>query len=474
MYRSELLIGGKLVEGASAFAAISPYTGQEIGQVANADEHQVEAALSGATDAFRTWKDAPRRERQELLRKIAAGVAAAETELVDLAVQEIGKPLTWARGEVLRLGLTFQLAADLLSGDAGEWLPADYDPRGDGYSCRAARFPIGPIACIVPYNWPYNLAAHKIAPALAAGNTVVLKGGRTSSLCTLALARIIHEAGCPPGVLNAIYCEPALAERMCLDPRIAMLSFTGSPAVGWALKEKLPRKRVSLELGSNSFAIVCDDADLDWATPRLRDGGYGYAGQICISVQHILAARPIYDELKGRLIRATAECPTGDPSDERVVCGPLIDGRAADKVQQWVAEAVNQGASVLAGGDRTGNVLPPLLVEGRPPGARLSCQEVFGPVMTLEPFDTLDEAFAAVNTGSMGIHTGIFTSDIGIATRAFGQLETGGVVVNDYPTMRFDNMPYGGVKESGFGREGVRYTFDEMTELKSLVVRTAR
>ncbi|HZH97714.1 MAG TPA: aldehyde dehydrogenase family protein, partial [Fimbriimonadaceae bacterium] len=354
-----------------------------------------------------------------------------------------------------------------------EALPVDYDPRGSGYTCRVERFPIGVVFGIVPYNWPYNLAAHKLAPALAVGNTVVLKPSSTACLSTLTLARIIQEAGCPAGVVNAVPCPSSIVEKALNDPRIAMLSFTGSPPVGWKLKGLLPEKRVSLELGGDASAIVAPDADLDWATTRIVQGAYGYAGQICIAIQHVLVHESIYTDMRERLVRATTECSWGDPELEETVCGPVINSDAADKVEAWRDEAVAAGAVVIAGGERRGNTVQPTLLEGVPCSVKLANEEVFGPLLTLAPYRDLDEALARVNSSDYGIQAGIFTRDLSVAERAFRELEVGGVIVNDYPTLRFDSMPYGGVKRSGFGREGVRYAMDEMTELKTLVVRTA-
>jgi acyl-CoA reductase-like NAD-dependent aldehyde dehydrogenase len=286
------------------------------------------------------------------------------------------------------------------------------------------------------------------------------------------LARLIHDAGCPPGVVNAVNVPSKAILPVARDPRVKMISFTGSPPVGWMLKRELAEKRVSLELGGNATAIVHEDADLDWAIPRLVAGGYGYAGQICIAIQHVLVHRSRYVETKEKLMSGTRDCPWGDPQDRNVVCGPLISTDAAQKVRDWIEEAVKLGGALLVGGTHEGNVVVPTLIENVPEAAKLSCQEVFGPVLTLAPYDTLDEAIERVNSSEYGIQCGIFTADLRVAERAFREIEVGGVIVNDYPTMRFDNMPYGGVKKSGFGREGVKYAMEEMTELKAMLTRT--
>lgn len=466
-----VFFGGACDHEVAKEVAISPYDGRTLGTVAEGDWPHCEAALDAAHRAFDAWKRTPRHERQALLRRVASKVRERSDELGEVMSAEVGKPITWARAEVARLAVTFDLAADLLSAPSGVMEPADMDPRGVGHWLRVERFPVGVVLAIVPYNWPYNLAAHKLAPALAAGCTVVLKPSRAAALSTMTLARLIHECGCPPGVLNAVNVAPQLAERMALDARVKFVSFTGSPAVGWALKAKVPEKRVSLELGGNGFAWVCRDADLDWAAQRIAAGAYGYAGQVCIAVQHVLCEESVYPSFRAKLIDATRNTPWGDPSDPNTVCGPLISSDDADRVLEWVEEAVSAGASVLAGGNRVNQVVEPTLVEGVPPHVRLGCEEVFGPVATVESSPSFQAMIERVNAGPYGIHCGVFTRDLALAERAFQELEVGGVVVGDGPTLRLDAMPYGGVKRSGFGREGVRYAFEEMTEPKAMLVR---
>lgn len=467
-----MFVGGPCDQSVGKQVLRAPYDGKLVGTAAEGGWSELKACVDAATEAFGSWRHSPRRERQKLLRTIAALIRERSDDLAETLTAEVGKPITASRGEVARLALTFDYAADLLSCYGVEALPLDMDPRGTGYRCSVERFPIGVIFCIVPYNWPFNLAAHKLAPALATGNTVIVKPSPLAPISTLTLLRLIHEAGCPPGVINGWNGPPALAEKALADPRVKMLSFTGSAKVGWMLKAMLPEKRVTLELGGDASAVVCADADMDWSLSRIVAGAFGYAGQICISIQHVLVDRRVYDAAKSQLIELTRACPTGDPALEATVCGPLISAEAADRVMAMIDEAVGKGAKVLAGGGRTGNVIEPTLLEDVPGDVPLSCEEAFGPVLTLSPFDTLDEAFARVNASQYGIHAGVFTQDLRIAERAFRELEVGGVIVNDYPTLRFDNMPYGGVKRSGFGREGVRYAMDEMTEPKTLVVRS--
>ncbi|MGV3617494.1 MAG: aldehyde dehydrogenase family protein [Fimbriimonas sp.] len=452
----------------------APFDGAVLGTAAEGGLQDLRTCIGAAHDAYLEWRESPRHVRQALLRRIAVLVREREAELVDVLTREVGKPVVWSRGEVGRLALTFDYAADQLATWGHEAMPVDLDSRGEGHRCVVERFPRGVIFCIVPYNWPFNLAAHKIAPAIASGNAVVLKVSPQAPLSTLTLARLIHEAGCPPGLINAWNGPAPNAEKVLVeDARIRMLSFTGSVPVGWKLKGRLPDRMVTLELGGDASAIIHADADLEWAVSRVTAGGYGYAGQVCISVQHVLAHRSVYDEVRERLVAATLACPTGDPEDERTVCGPLISDEAADRVVAWIGEATDAGARLLAGGEREGRLVRPTLLEGVPDSVAVAKEEVFGPVLTLTPYDALDEAIAKVNRSTYGIQAGVFTHDLRVAERAFRGLEVGGVIVNDYPTLRFDNMPYGGVKRSGFGREGVRYAMDEMTEPRTMVVRSS-
>lgn len=473
---AELLIGGHFY-GSACDSSVpkdsvhAPYNGKRIGTVAEATQALADAAVEAASQAFPNWSKSAIHVRRALLRKVSDRIRVEKTMLAELLAQEVGKPIKLAEGEVDRLALTFDLAHDLLSQPAGHVLPADYDPRGEGYRIFAQRFPIGPIFGIVPYNWPFNLAAHKLAPALAAGNTIVLKTSSQASLSTLTLAKLIHECGCPDGVFNAIRIPAADAEAISADDRIKMISFTGSPKVGWGIKQRYPQKRVSLELGGNAFAIVDRSADLDWAVKRIVAGGYGYAGQVCIAVQHVLAHHQILPELRERLIEATISCKWGDPMSPETVCGPLITEEAALKVMEWIHEAESAGATVLAGGNRSGSLVEPTLIENVPTGTQLASEEVFGPVLTLEAFESLDQAVERLNEGKYGIQCGFFSADTAASETLFRAAEVGGVIVNDYPTLRFDNMPYGGVKRSGYGREGVQFAFEEMTEWKTLVER---
>jgi acyl-CoA reductase-like NAD-dependent aldehyde dehydrogenase len=449
----------------------APYDGKLVGTAAEAGWSEFDAAIDAATEAYKTWQFSSPQNRADLLNKIADLVTERKQDLSKLMAVEIGKPITQAEAEVTRLILTFQLAAKIAIESHTREIDVTYDSRGGNCKVTATRVPIGPTVAIVPYNWPYNLAAHKIAPALAAGNTLVVKTPSNGTLCTLLLGRIIHEAGCPDGVVNFLNGAGALAQKAAQDKRIKMLSFTGSPKVGWMLKELLPTKRVSLELGGDATCVVAEDADIDSAVEKLIPGAFAYAGQICISVQHILVHESRYEEFRTKFVKATEAIKTGDPLDRDVVCGPLISDDAAEKIIALLDEAESSGATILTGGQRTGRVVEPAIIENATRKMRVGCEEAFGPVVTLQSYNSDQQAIDWINASDFGIHAGLFTNDQQRIESFFNQIEIGGLIINDSPSLRFDAMPYGGVKKSGFGREGVFNTFHEMTEDKVLVIR---
>lgn len=476
MHHGELLIGGHFFggpcdQGVGKDQVFAPYDGRMIGTVAEAGWQEIDAALDAAQHAFQRWSVSSRRERIDLLRGIASLVRNRREELSQLMAQEVGKPITLARGEVDRMAITFDLSADLLTHPSGQILPADYDERGKGVRISVESFPVGPVLAITPWNWPYNLAAHKIAPAIAAGCTVLLKGASSASLSTLALARLIHEAGCPAGVLNAVNCPGKLAERAALDDRICAITFTGSAEVGWNLKQKAYKKRVVLELGNDSHAIVMPSADLQTAMKACAASAFAYAGQVCISLQHLLVHEDVYEEARDLMIASTQNIKYGDPLDEEVICGPVIRPDDADRIIEWIEEAEKDGGTVLTGGSRIGQVIEPTLMEDVSRSTKLGCQEVFGPLATLSSFKTLDEAIQRVNLSQFGLQSAIFTRDIAEADQAYREVKTGGLAINDSPSLRIDGMPYGGVKESGVGREGPMWAFEDYVERRTRIER---
>jgi len=465
-----LYIGGRWRQTKVAQDILSPYDGSVVGTVSVGDEKDVLDAIAAARGAFAVTKDWSSGERSELCARIASGIAAKKEAFAKTIALEAGKPVSQARREVDRAIATFTIAAEEAKRIAGEAVPIDLDPATKGYSAFVGRFPIGPVAAISPFNFPLNLVAHKAAPALACGCTVVHKPASKTPLTAVMLAGTIEEAGAPPGAYNLAICGKPAAELLATDPRLAMLTFTGSAEVGWRLRELAARKKVALELGGNAGVFVGADADLPWAAKRCAQGAYAYAGQICISVQRIYVDRAVFNEFVRLFLEEASGLRAGDPMDENTFLGPLIDEGSADRVMKWVEEAVRDGAKLLCGGARRGNVIDPLLLTGVDPKAKVSAEEVFGPVAIVEPCDGAGDGIARIDDSRYGLQAAIFTHDIRTIREAYRAIEVGGLIVNDYPTFRADNYPYGGVKESGSGREGVRYAIEEMTEPRALVI----
>lgn len=466
-----LLIGGEIVATGRIAEVRSPYDDALVGRVCLAGPDEIERAIGSGLDATHTMRAMPRHARRRILRGIADGVRAAREDFARTIALEAGKPIVQARGEVDRAVVTFELAADEALRLGGELLPLDLEPRTEGFLATVHRMPLGLIAGISPFNFPLNLVAHKVGPALAAGNALVLKPASRTPLSALRLGRLALEAGAPPGALNVVPCDRETGEAIVVDPRFRMLTFTGSAAVGWPMKARAgEKKRVVLELGGNAAVIVEPDADLDWAAERCAAGGFSYAGQSCISVQRILVHRDVYEAFAAKLLARIALLKVGDPLDEGTDVGPLIDEENAKRIVSWIDEARASGARVLVGGGRKGSMVEPAVVEDPPPKAKIVCEEAFGPVVTLQRYAGFDEALDAVNDSAFGLQAGLFTHDLRRVYRALETLEVGGLVIGEVPTFRADNYPYGGVKGSGMGREGVRYAIEEMTELRTLVI----
>ncbi|RIK01304.1 MAG: aldehyde dehydrogenase [Armatimonadetes bacterium] len=467
-------VGGEEIaqpQNAEVVEVQSPWDPKWIGRSFLSSRELVEDAVESSLRAFEVWRRSSPEERSSLLTRIADEIARRKERLAELLVFEIGKPIVWAEGEVARLEITFRLAAQLASIERPKTLDLSCDPRGKDFAGSVQREPRGPVLAFVPYNWPYNLAAHKLAPALATGNTVLLKPSPHAPISSLELVRLIHDVGCPAGVVNAMNLSNDDAQWLAQHDGVKLLSFTGSPRVGWFLKSLVPRKPVVLELGGDASVIVWEDADIEWATQRIVASAYGYAGQVCISAQHVVASAGVLDQLKVRLTEATLSCKIGSPLDRDTVCGPMISEGEAARVEAWIEEARKGGANLLAGGVRNGTWYPPTLVENAPPESKLGCEEVFGPVLTLVGVDSLDEALARVNSSKYGIHASLFTQSEEVVRACHDNLEVAGLIVNDAPTIRFDGMPYGGIKDSGVGREGVAHAMEAMTEPKVLLQR---
>ena len=449
---------------------INPFNGQLLAEVAQATDQDIEQAIASTSGASAAMAALAGHARYNILQQIAALIYRRRDEFASTITAEAGKPITDAKREVGRAVQTFTVAAEEARRIPGEVVPLDWTPNTESHLGILRRFPIGPILGITPFNFPLNLVAHKVAPALAAGNPILIKPAPQTPLTALLLGEVALEAGLPPGGLNVVPCDNTLAERFVTDPRFKMLSFTGSAAVGWMLKAKCGKKKVTLELGGNAGVIIEPDADLDVAAQRCATGGFGYAGQTCISVQRIFAHHTIADLFTTKLLMQVARLNAGDPTDEATVVGPLIDQGAAQRIESWITEAVTQGARVLLGGKRMGSVVEATVLSNVKPDMKVSCQEVFGPVVTVTPYRQLSEAIAALNQSDYGLQAGVFTQDVNKIFHAFRYLEVGAVLANEIPTFRADHMPYGGVKDSGLGREGIRAAIEDMTEPRLLVL----
>ncbi|GAB3096489.1 aldehyde dehydrogenase family protein [Lysobacter terrae] len=451
---------------------LDKYTGKRATRVALADAAAVRKAIVAAYKAREAMAAFPPDARRDVLEHCVRRFGERFEELALALCIEAGKPIKDARGEVTRLIDTFRIAAGEATRNAGELLELQISPRARGYRGMVKRVPIGVCSFITPFNFPLNLVAHKVAPAIAAGCPFVLKPADKTPIGALIIAEILAETNLPKGAFSVVVCHTDDAAALVEDERIALLSFTGG-LIGWDLKARAGRKKVTLELGGNAACIVDADpgASLDHVVERLIFGAYYQSGQSCISVQRIYAHAGIYDKLRRKLKAAVSKLRMGDPRGEKVFIGPMVNEEAAQRVENWIAAARKGGAKVLAGGPRTGNMLPAALLEKVPHDADLYRKEAFGPVAMIEPFDDFDDALDRVNDSDFGLQAGVFTGNLAHAMRAWDRLEVGGVIVGDVPSFRVDNMPYGGVKHSGLGREGVRYAIEDMTEQRLLVIR---
>jgi acyl-CoA reductase-like NAD-dependent aldehyde dehydrogenase len=468
---TEIYLNGKRVAGSAPAAAVrAPFDGTLIAQVEQAGPDQVQQAIAGMFRVRNDLSRMPAWKRAQACARVHQGLTERAEVFAKSIAHEAGKPIRTARGEVARAISTFKLAAEEATRIPGEQLPVDIDPRGNGYWALVERFPIGPCAFITPFNFPLNLVAHKVAPAIAAGCPFIVKPSERTPLTALLLGELLAEAALPEGTWSVLPCDRDVARPLVTDDRIKLLSFTGSPEVGFKMKADAGKKQVVLELGNNSAVLLEPDTNLADAVPRIVSGAFGYAGQSCISVQRIYLHQAIAGEATRLLVAAAQNLVVGDPLAEQTDVGPVIDAAAADRITRWIASS---GGELLCGGRREGSLLWPALLRGVQADSPLLTQEAFGPVAILETYRDFDDVLDRIDAGRFGLQAGLFVRDIHKVRKAFTRPEMGGVVINDVPTTRIDNMPYGGVKDSGLGREGVKYALEHMTERRVLLVRDA-
>lgn len=472
-YRTSNFVNNEwLSEGDGSFLSVlDKYNGMEIGRIPHASEEQMEAAIVAANEAFEITRKWSAGKRAEMMRKLYERLKEQKEKFVNLIINEGGKPRSYASNEIDRCLTTLRLAYEETTRHEGEVVPMDFD-AGEGKTAFTKRFPIGVIACITPFNFPLNLVMHKVAPALAVGCTVVIKPAPQAPMSCLAFAELLKEVGYPEGVINVLVCDIPVAEKLVRDERVAKLSFTGSDKVGWYLKSICGKKKITLELGGNASVIVDEDVDVESITDLVAKGAYLYAGQICISTQRIFVHEKVYNRFEQALIESIQKLKIGDPQDMDVLIGPVIDAGHLKRIAEWVEEAKAAGAKILCGGNTESNehnLYQATLLTNTNDSMKVSCEEVFGPVAVLEKYSTFEEAIALNNNSKFGLQVGVFTNRLDHFKKAFEELEVGGVIMNNIPGFRIDNMPYGGVKDSGLGREGLVYAMDEMTEGRLLV-----
>lgn len=448
------------------------FTGEVATRVPLADPATIDAGISGTVAAAEPMRNMAPYERQAVLNHCVRRFTERFDELALSLCIEAGKPIKDSRGEVSRLIDTFRVAAEESVRMTGEIMNLEISPRARGYRGMFKRVPIGPCSFISPFNFPLNLAAHKVAPALAVGCPFVLKPASRTPIGALIIGEVLAETDLPLGAFSILPCSRDGADLFTTDDRLRLLSFTGSPAVGWNLKARAGKKKVVLELGGNAAVIVDADTDLQDATERIVFGAFYQSGQSCIGVQRIIIHETVFEELRDRLVAATEALPVGDPKDEKTFVGPMISEREAERLESWINEAVAAGGRLLCGGQRNGALLPATLLENVPHDQAICTHEAFGPVAVLSRFSDFGDALAEVNDSTFGLQAGVFTRDLYRMQQAWDELDVGGVIIGDVPSWRVDNMPYGGVKDSGLGREGIRFAMEDMTEIRNLVIRT--
>jgi acyl-CoA reductase-like NAD-dependent aldehyde dehydrogenase len=465
-----LILGGVKKQTEEIISVRFPYTGEVYAQVCQASTSDLKAAVTEAVKGFESTKKLSSGARARILTKLADEIHRRGDELADVLVMEGGKTRKFAVSEVARAEVTVRTSAEEAKRIYGEIIPLDWSDDTEARTGFLQRFPLGPVVGIVPFNFPLNLACHKLAPAIAAGNSIILKPASSTPVSSLLLGEMALAAGMPQAAISVVPCAGKRAEQLARDPRVAYLSFTGSCTVGWHLREIAGRKKVGLELGGNAAVILHEDANLDYAAQRIATGGFINAGQVCISVQRVLIHRPVYERAVEKILAAVKMLTVGDPRDLTTDVGPMIDRIKAEDAYRKVQEAVTQGARILTGGTLEETMFAPTVLVDTNSTMRVNKEEVFAPVISVAPYDDFSEALRIANAGEFGLQVGIFTQNINRAMQAFADMDVGGVIVNDIPTFRVDQMPYGGAKGSGIGREGPRYAIEEMSELRLMVI----
>ncbi len=469
MESKRILVGGTFTDSVREHEVQDPWNGELFARTFFATQSQLEEAVHKATEAEAAMASLASHEKEQILRSIAKALADREEEVIRTICREAGKPYKYAKVEASRAVQTFHVAAEECKRRPKEYIDLDWTPAGTHKEGLVDSFPVGTIAGITPFNFPLNLVAHKIAPAIAAGCPIVLKPDERTPLSALLLAEIIHETTLPEGALSVVPTDRETGNLLVTDEDIALLSFTGSPRAGWEMKKNAGKKKVILELGGNAGTVVCDDSDPGHAIDRCVFGGFVYAGQVCIHAQRILVEDNIFEEFERRYVQAVEGLKPGEPMDPKTDISSMIDDASAARVEQWIEEARSEGAKVLAGGKREGRYMEPTVMTRTHPSMKVNCEEVFGPVVTLERFNTFEEALDTVNNSRYGLQAGLFTKSQPKIDHAFRTLQVGGLVVNDVPAFRVDHMPYGGIKDSGLGREGLKYAIREMMEPRILI-----
>lgn len=474
MEAEKYLIGKEFISSGNIIDITNPYTGKVVKQIHKSSEADVNKALDYLTETFGEYKKEPTYTRVSLLEEVSKKISEQKEDLAQLITTETGKPIKFSRIEIDRAILTFKLGAEEAKRIEGEVLNLDLLKGSEGKMGIVKRFPLGVILAITPWNFPINLVAHKLSPALASGNTVLLKPASTSMVCGIELVKIIKESCNEIGLdycpVNVVTSSGSEINEFLDDERVKLISFTGSSSVGWGIKEKATKQKVSLELGGNAGVIVDKDADISLAVSKIITGAFGQAGQSCISVQRVFVHNEIIDKFRSKLVEETRKIKFGDPFDDDTISGPMIEEKEAERIEQWVEEARKNNANILSGGKRDGAVFEPTIVDGAGEDAKVNADEVFAPLLTITGFSDFKEAVKQVDDSIYGLQAGAFTNDLNNALYAFENIEVGGVVINDVPTYRMDSMPYGGSKDSGNTREGIKYAIEEMTERRILVL----